>query len=97
MTESAHLDVRRMEFAAAHQRTEAMTMLILTRREGESIEIGTGEQMVRVKVTRIQGDKVRIGIEAPDDMPVHREEIARLREAEERGEPVRAGEIGGAP
>lgn len=48
-------------------------MLILTRRPGESIEINGGE--IRVVVLGIKGNQARVGIEAPDDMPIQREEI----------------------
>ena len=47
-------------------------MLILTRRVGETIVIG---DEVRVTVLGIRGGQVRIGIEAPDAVAVHREEI----------------------
>lgn len=47
-------------------------MLILTRRLGESIQIGNE---VVVTITRIQGGNVRIGIEAPHDVMIVRSEI----------------------
>ena len=47
-------------------------MLILTRKLGESITIGDS---IKVSVLGIRGRQVRIGIEAPDDIVVHREEI----------------------
>lgn len=49
-------------------------MLVLSRRIGERICIG---ENVVVTVVRIHGDKVRIGVEAPSDVPVHREEVFR--------------------
>ena len=49
-------------------------MLILTRHPSESILIGPD---VIVTVLAIRGDQVRIGISAPRDIPVHREEIAQ--------------------
>jgi carbon storage regulator len=49
-------------------------MLVLTRKIGEAIVIDGG---IRVIVTAIKGDKVRIGIEAPPDVRVDREEIHR--------------------
>lgn len=47
-------------------------MLILTRMEGETIVIGDN---IRVTVTAVVGGQVRLGIEAPADVPVHREEV----------------------
>ncbi len=47
-------------------------MLILTRRLGESITIGDD---IKISVLGIHGRQVRIGIEAPADVVVHREEI----------------------
>jgi carbon storage regulator len=47
-------------------------LLILTRKLGESITIG---DKIRVSVLGIRGRQVRLGIEAPTDVVVHREEI----------------------
>lgn len=47
-------------------------MLILTRRVGESLKIG---DEVNVTVLGIRGNQVRIGVDAPKDVAVHREEI----------------------
>jgi carbon storage regulator len=47
-------------------------MLILTRRVGESIIIGDN---VTMTVLGIKGNQVRIGVEAPKDISVHRKEI----------------------
>lgn len=47
-------------------------MLVLTRKAGEKIMLGDD---IIVHVTKIAGNKVRIGIEAPESLPVYREEI----------------------
>lgn len=52
-------------------------MLILTRRLGETIRIGPD---IIVTVLGVNGQQVRLGIEAPKDVPVHREEVfARIQ------------------
>lgn len=51
-------------------------MLVLTRRVGEEIVIG-GE--IRVKVAAIKGDRVRLGVEAPDRVRVDRQEVHARR------------------
>lgn len=47
-------------------------MLVLSRKPGESIYIADD---IVVTVTDIDGDKVRIGISAPKDVPIHRQEV----------------------
>jgi len=47
-------------------------MLILSRKPGESIVI---DGHITVKVMRVEGDVVKIGIEAPSEVPVHRAEV----------------------
>lgn len=56
-------------------------MLVLTRRSGESIVIGTD---VVVTVLEVRGDQVRIGIDAPRSVQVHREEVFNQVVAENR-------------
>ena len=54
-----------------HQRRQK-TMLILTRKSGESITIGDD---VKVTVVEVKGKQVRIGIDAPRSYTIHREEV----------------------
>ncbi len=56
-------------------------MLVLTREKDESIIIG--DQIV-VTVVDISGDRVRIGIDAPRSIPVHRREVYEAIQAENR-------------
>ena len=51
---------------------ENNVMLILTRRAGETVMIGSD---VTITVLGVKGNQVRIGINAPKDVAVHREEI----------------------
>lgn len=60
-------------------------MLVLSRKVGEVIEIGEGSQLVTVEVVRISGDKVRIGVVAPDGVRVDRSEIADARRLQRAG------------
>ena len=46
-------------------------MLVLSRRSGEVVTIGPE---IRVIVLEVQGNRVKLGIEAPRELPVHREE-----------------------
>lgn len=57
-------------------------MLILTRTAGEAIKIGAD---VEVRVMAVNGGQVRIGITAPPNIAVHREEVfERIRRERER-------------
>lgn len=59
-------------------------MLILTRRVGETLMIG---ESVSVTVLGVKGNQVRIGINAPKDVAVHREEIfQRIKREHEHGD-----------
>ncbi|REJ72281.1 MAG: carbon storage regulator [Planctomycetota bacterium] len=59
-------------------------MLVLSRKKNESIII---DDRITVTVVEIRGDKVRLGIEAPREVPIHRSEvyeaIRRVSQAEE--------------
>lgn len=47
-------------------------MLVLSRQRDESIFIGDN---IKITIVDIRGDKVRLGIEAPSEVPVHRQEV----------------------
>jgi carbon storage regulator len=57
-------------------------MLVLSRKKDESIVINND---ITIVVVEIRGDKVRLGVEAPKEVPVHRQEVF---EAIARGETV---------
>jgi len=60
---------------------EETAMLILTRRVGETVVIGDD---VDVTVLGVKGNQVRLGVKAPREVSVHREEIYKRIKAEER-------------
>ena len=56
-------------------------MLILTRKVGENLLIGDN---ISITVLSVRGNQVKIGVDAPKDISVHREEIYhRIKEAED--------------
>jgi len=56
-------------------------MLVLTRKKNESIIIGDN---IVVTIVDIRGDKVRMGIDAPTEIPVHRREVYEAIQREQR-------------
>lgn len=72
-------------------------MLILTRRVGETVMIGSD---VTVTVLGVKGNQVRIGVNAPRDVAVHREEIfERIKREQQEGteRPARGNGEGSFP
>jgi carbon storage regulator len=55
-------------------------MLVLSRKKNETISISDN---IQITVVEVRGDKVRLGITAPKEIPVHRKEIADKIEAKE--------------
>jgi len=60
-------------------------VLVITRKPGEVIRIGSD---VVVRIISVCGDKVRVGVEAPSDVAVHRQEV--FEEITKTGDPVRS-------
>ncbi len=56
-------------------------MLILTRRAGERLFFGEGGNEIIVSVLSIRGGQVKIGVDAPDDVNILREEVKIRNEA----------------
>jgi carbon storage regulator len=67
-------------------------MLVLTRRSNQSIMIGDN---IEVSVLSVMGDKVRIGIDAPANVPVFRTEIYLEIQSQEADKEMAAGDHGG--
>jgi carbon storage regulator len=66
---------------ATNKEEKESPMLVLSRHRDESIMIGDD---VVVTIVDIRGDKVRLGIEAPNDIPVHRQEVYEAIKRENR-------------
>lgn len=49
-------------------------MLVLSRKEGEKILIG---ESIELLVVQVENDRVKLGVKAPHEVPVHREEVYR--------------------
>ena len=47
-------------------------MLVLSRKENESVNIGDD---ITITVVKVHGGKIRLGIKAPDNVPIHRQEV----------------------
>jgi carbon storage regulator len=72
-------------------------MLVLSRKKNESIVINND---ITIVVVEIRGDKVRLGVEAPKEVPVHRREVydaIKRNAAVQGGPPAEAAASEGSP
>lgn len=75
----------------AHGLTQGRMMLILTRKSGEQITIGDD---VRITLLEIRGSQVKLGIEAPPSVQIHRQEVyVRIREENMKAAAVCEGDL----
>src|SRR5690242_9054838 len=75
-----------MPLPGYHQENQ---MLVLTRKLGEIIRIGDS---IKISIVELRGGQVKLGIDAPSDIKVHREEIyARIQEEAQRIKPAAPG------
>jgi carbon storage regulator len=66
-------------------------MLVVTRKPGERLLIG---EAVEISVLEIRGDQVRLGVSAPRDVPIHREELLeRIRRENRRAAGLDAADL----
>ncbi|HTQ40721.1 MAG TPA: carbon storage regulator CsrA [Pirellulales bacterium] len=68
-------------------------MLVLSRKKNESIVINND---ITIVVVEIRGDKVRLGVEAPKEVPVHRREVYDAIRRNDAASQTRASSNGGA-
>jgi carbon storage regulator len=79
-------------------RIDAMGMLVLSRKNSETIIIGdpSTPDCIAITIVEVRGDKVRVGIDAPRDIEVHRGEVSRqiLTERKQSAHPSVRARIG---
>lgn len=70
-------------------------MLVLTRKVGQVITLGnphSPEKAIEIKVVEVQGGDVKLGFEAPAEVPIHRREIWEQKQQEKMAAEVQAAE-----
>jgi carbon storage regulator len=75
-----NLKVRGLGFGSYYGDERSCEMLVLSRHKGEQIRIGDD---VTITVIEIRGDNVRLGIDAPKEVAVHRQEVYEAIQREE--------------
>ena len=67
---------------------KGLNMLALTRRPGQVIVIGDGPTKIEIMIVHVTGDKVRVAVDAPRDVAVHRLEVyEKIRQGAETPPP----------
>src|SRR5262245_60220940 len=84
MTNNTQLNLGKLTKTGTFLQTKEGTMLVLSRRIGETIVIN-GD--IQVKVLSVQGNKVRLGVVAPEHVAVDRQEVHERRVAFADAEP----------
>jgi len=74
-------------------------MLVLSRKKDQSIIIGHGSEQIVISVVEIRGDRVRLGVTASPNIPIHRKEVhdaIRSQATPATAKPVHGCEAGAA-
>ena len=61
-------------------------MLVLSRKKDETIIINSGNDNIHITIVDIRGDKIRLGINAPPEVSIYREEVAKMIESKKLAE-----------
>ena len=70
-----------MAIGLTHVQYKGYSVLILTRRPGETLMIGSD---ITVTILGVKGSQIRIGVNAPKSIPVHRQELYERIQREDR-------------
>ena len=87
------MEERRKRNTPANE-AKGCTMLVLSRKKNESIVINND---ITIVVVEIRGDKVRLGVEAPKEVPVHRREVYDAIRRHDLSSEDKAGNEASAP